>query len=161
MKRKIGVLICMALVLSMTFAVAAGQNVEKDDYATTNCRNNSPPSDPVLTGPDSVIKNRLFVIDAVSNDPEDDQIYYRFKIGEDSTPRSWNGPYNSGYEFNLRVRLIGYTGDLVIGFQAKDTYGAESDWSYHTITYTNARSRTFVFDFLLGLFPQLSRLLNL
>jgi len=161
MKKKIGVLICMMLLLSMTFSVVNGKNINKDNSEITNYLENSPPSNPVLTAPDSATKNSKFVIKATSTDPEGDQIYYRFKIEEDSPPRSWKGPYNSGYQFKLNVRLIGYSGDLIIGFQAKDSNNAESEWSYHTITYSRERPRTFAFEHLLRSFPLLSQILKL
>ena len=143
-KKVVCILVCM-LLLSMTFSIVTAQKTTKEDENQgINVLNNSPPSNPELTGPDSAILNSKFVIKAVSNDPDGDQIYYRFKIGEDSPPRSWNGPYTSGYQFKLNVRLIGYTGDLIIGFQAKDENNAESDWTYHTVTYKNAKSKPII-----------------
>jgi len=161
MKRKIGILICIMLVISMTFAVTSGQNIKNGKNEVANCLENSPPSDPVLTAPDSARKNTIFIIKALSNDPEGDKIYYRFKVGEDSQPRSWDGPFYSGYQFVLRIGLLGYTGDLVIGFQAKDSNGAESDWSYHTTTYTNSKSRSLAFNNIFRLFPILTQIFNL
>ena len=158
MNRKISVIICIMLLLSMTFTVTTGQMVKNEKNKNIIYKNNSPPNDPLLTAPESILKNRKFVIKATSNDPENDQIYYRFKIGEDSPPRSWNGPYKSGYQFKLNVRIIGYSGDLIIGFQAKDTYNAESDWSYHTITYTKVKTRTLNYYFISDNFPQLSKI---
>ena len=144
----------------MTFTISTAKNISNKNLSK-NYLENSPPSDPVLTGPNSARKNRIFVIKASSNDPDGDQIYYRFKVGEDGQPQSWKGPYKSGYQFNLRIGLLGYTGDLVIGFQAKDVNDAQSQWAYHTTTYTNARSRFFAFEHLLSLFPKLSQIFNL
>jgi len=160
MKRKIGILLCLMLLISMTFTISTGQKIIKDCNETKNSMENSPPSDPVLTAPDTAKKNTIFVIKALSNDPDGDQIYYRFKIGEDSKPRAWKGPYYSGYQFILRIGILGYKGDLIIGFQAKDINGAESEWCYHTITYTHVRSRTFVFSYLDILFSRLSQRFN-
>jgi hypothetical protein len=158
MNRKIGVIICMMLLLSMTFTVTNGQMIKKEKNEIIKYTNNSPPSNPLLTAPESIMKNRKFVIKATSNDPDNDQIYYRFKIGEDSSPRSWKGPYKSGYQFKLNVRIIGYSGDLIIGFQAKDTYNAESDWSYHTINYTKVKTRSLNYFNILDNFPRLSKI---
>ena len=144
----------------MSFTIAIGQVVKKDNIESKNFKYNSPPSDPVLTAPDSARKNTKFVIKAVSTDPDSDKIYYRFKIGQDSPPRSWNGPYYSGYQFRLNVRILRYIGDLVIGFQAKDSNNAESGWSYHTITYKKEKSKTFILDDIISLFPQFSHIYN-
>jgi hypothetical protein len=142
----------------MTFTITTGKMENKEKNENIKLSNNSPPTDPLLNAPESVIKNRKFVIKATSNDPDNDQIYYRFKIGEGSLPRSWDGPFNSGYQFKLNVRIIGYSGDLIIGFQAKDSYNAESDWSYHTITYSKVNKRTFAYYDILVNFPLLSQL---
>ena len=161
MKKKIfAVIVCTLLITTLASFSATAIKCERKP-AINIIKQNSPPSDPVLTAPNSARKNSVFVIKAVSNDPDGDQIYYRFKIGKETPLRSWNGPYTSGYKFNLRVRLIGYIGDLEIGFQAKDVNGAESDWAYHTTTYKNAKSRFFAFEHLLSLFPRLSQILKL
>jgi hypothetical protein len=161
MKRKIEVLICMTLLLSMTFSFTTAKHIKKDYIEITDFEENSPPSNPILTAPNSADKNSRFIVKAISNDPDGDKIYYRFKIGENSAPGSWSGPFESGYEFKLNVRIIGYSGDLSIGFQAKDTNNAESNWSYHTTTYSKEKSRFFAFDLLLNLFPIFSNILKI
>jgi hypothetical protein len=161
MKRKIEVLICITLLLSMTFSFTTAKHIEKDNIEITNFVENSPPSNPILTAPDSATKNSKFIVKAISDDPDGDKIYYRFRIGENSAPRSWSGPFESGYEFKLNVRIIGYSGGLNIGFQAKDTNNAESEWSYHTTTYSKEKSKFFALDLLLNLFPRLFNILKL
>ena len=161
MKRRIEVLICMTLLLSMTFSFTTAKHIIKDYNEITDFLENSPPGNPILIAPDSSAKNSRFIVKAISNDPDGDKIYYRFKIGENSAPCSWSVPFESGYKFKLNVRIIGYSGDLSIGFQAKDTNDAESDWSYHTTTYSKEKSRFFTFDLILNLFPRFFHILKI
>jgi len=166
MHRKIiGILVCM-LLLSMTFSVATAQKMikeyEKDENQGINGLNNSPPTDPVITGPDTVRKNWIFLVRVVSTDPDDDQIYYRLKVGEGDNPSDWIGPFDSGVKYVTGMGVFGYTGDLTIGFQAKDEHDAESSWSYHTITFfTKARSVNTPFLKFLQCHPYLFQLLRL
>ena len=144
MKKEIaGILICM-LLLSVTFSGATAQKMikkcEKNENQDINILNNSPPTDPVITCPDKVKENRIFFVRAVSSDPDDDQIYYRLKIGEYDKPSQWIGPYDSGVGYATGVGIFKFTGNITIGLQAKDKYDAESGWSYHTITITKAKS---------------------
>ena len=133
MKKKIiGILICM-LLLSMTFSVATAQKMIKDEDQVINVLDNTPPTDPIITCPDVVRKNFPFLVRAVSTDPENDQIYYRIVVGDDGVPSQWIGPRDSGVEFATGMGIFQYTGDIVIGFQAKDEHDAESGWSYHTV----------------------------
>ena len=155
----------------MTFSVATAQKVikeyEKDENQGINVLDNSPPTDPVITCPDTVRKNRMFRAKAVSTDPDGNQIYYRFKLGETGTPTPWGGPYPSGVQYQVDIKVEGYAGTLPIIFQAKDEHDAESGWSYHTITFTKAKSKPIispVLNFLQQhphLFPLLRLLLKL
>lgn len=159
MKRKIvSMFLCMLLIGTILppVAMAIEINTEKN--------NNSPPDAPTLSAPDTVSKNRKFLVKATSTDPDGDQIYYRFKVGEDDTPCSWRGPYYSGYQFRLNVRIIGYTGDLIVSFQAKDSHDAESEWSYVQVSYTKSRNLINselllrFFEKFMNLFPILKNL---
>ena len=161
MKEKIGVLVCIVLLLSMICTAVSAQINQTVDDKGVNYIENSPPSDPIITAPDTVMKNRAFTIKFTSTDPDGDQIYYRYKLGEEGITTPWGIPFPSGYTLSVRVRIMGFTGDLTVGCQAKDVYDAESGWSFHTITFTNAKSRTFNLAHLLSLFPRLSQLLNL
>ena len=161
MKEKIGVLVCIALLLSMTCTAVSAQIIQTEGDKGINYMENSPPSDPVITALDTVRKNRAFTIKFTSTDPDEDQIYYRYKLGDDGTATPWGISFPSGYTLKVRVRIMGFTGDLTVGCQAKDIHDAESGWTFHTITFTNVKSRTYNLAYLLSLFPRLSRLLNL
>jgi len=154
MKKIIGILVCM-LFISMTFSVATGQIIQTEDIKENSGFENSPPTNPIITAPDIVRKNWVFLVSMVATDPEEDQIYYRIKVGEEGNPSNWVGPYDSGQEYITGMGIFRYVGDLVIGIQAKDEHGAESDWSLHTITFTNARSVNFTFVNLARIFSRL------
>lgn len=141
MKKKIGTIICFMLLLSITTSVVSGQVIEEENKFIKLKSKNTPPNNPIISAPDEVIKNRVFILKFISTDPDGDKIFYRIKMGEAGTPSNWIGPFESGFEEKLRVRIMFYTGDLIFGVQAKDEHGATSDWSYHTITYLNTRSQ--------------------
>ena len=148
MKRKIiGILVC-TLLLSMTFSAATAQEIsidnDKDENQGINVLNNSPPTDPDINCPDKVRENRIFIARVVSTDPDDDPIYYRVKIEETGKPGDWIGPYNSGVEYVNGIGIFKFTGEIIIGFQAKDKWGLESDWSYHTITFVEVKTRSIM-----------------
>ena len=132
----------------MTFSVATAQKTTKeykeDENQDINVLDNSPPTDPVITCPDKVKENRIFLVRAVSTDPDDDQIYYRLIIGESDKPSQWLGPYDSGVEYITGMGIFQYTGDITIGFQAKDEHDTESGWSYHTVTLTKAKTKPYI-----------------
>ena len=161
MKKILGILLCM-LLISMTFSVATAQVIIKEDENQgINGFENSPPEDPIITAPDKVRKNWIFLISVVTVDPDGDQIYYRVKVGEDGNPSNWVGPFGSGTKYTSGVGIFGYVGDITIGVQAKDEYDAESDWSYHTITFTEIRSMNFVFRNLGIIFSRLHQIFKL
>ena len=94
-----------------------------------------------ITGKTDIVrKNRIFMFYAVSTDPEGDKIYYRLKVDENK-PSHWLGPRDSGQRYATGWGIFEYTGEITIGVQAKDIYGAESDWSYHTLTITTSKSK--------------------
>jgi len=169
-KKILGILVC-TLLLSMTFSVATAQKMtkeyEKDENQGIKVFGNSPPTDPVITCPDKVKENRIFLVRVVSTDPDDDQIYYRLIIGESDKPSQWLGSFDSGVEYASGVGIFQYTGDITIGFQAKDEHDAESGWSYHTITFTKAKSKPIISPLINilqnhpHLFPILQQLLRL
>jgi hypothetical protein len=167
MKNKIiCILVCM-LLLSLTLSMTSAQKItkenEKDENQATTVIDNSPPTDPIITAPDTVRKNMVFIAGIVSTDPEEDQIYYRVNVGEEDNPSNWGGPYESGIEFKTGVGIFQVEGEITFSWQAKDEHGAESGWSHHTITFTKSRSKpiTSTFIDILQNYPRLLQLLRL
>jgi len=84
------------------------------------------PDIPTITGPTSGKIGTEYIYTASSTDPNGDNIQYKFKFGNNEETE-WLDP-NSGND-----RTYSYTfhkeGDFVIKAKAKDSHGAESDWS--------------------------------
>ena len=158
MKKIIGICICMLLLSTFSSVVSAGIIKENKDKIVVLC-NNNPPNDPIITAPDKVKINKEIVIKVISTDPDEDKIHYRFKITERGKPSNWAGPFESGIEEKWRFKTF-HIGDLIIGAQAKDENGATSDWSYHTVTYTLARSRNIIYNNFINFFTRLLNLIN-
>ena len=160
MKKYFGAIFCFMLLLSMSSLVVSGQEIDEESAMFKLKSENSPPKDPIISAPNSVIKNKVFVTKIISTDPNGDKIYYRFKVGEEGTPRHWNGPYESGYEMKIRIRILFYIGDLTFGFQSKDEYGATSDWTYHKVTYITPRAHDIFGSTLLTFLSRLFHMIN-
>jgi len=144
-KKTISILVC-TLLLSMALSAVTAQKISienvKDGNHGINVLNNSPPSDPDITCPDKLRENRIFIARVVSTDPDDDPIYYRFNIGDSDKPSNWIGPYDSGVEYVSGVGIFKYIGDITIAVQAKDKWGAESGWSYQTISFVEIKRKS-------------------
>ena len=88
---------------------------------------NDPPNKPIKpSGPASGKPGIEYYYYAVTTDPENDQIYYKFDWG-DGSYSNWIGPYTSGKEMNLSHTWA--QGTYKICVKAKDIYDAESGWS--------------------------------
>jgi len=131
MKKIIGIFVCMLLIFPLVSA------------NSITIKNNSPPNKPVLFAPKIVISDRYFIVQAVSQDIDGDDIYYRF-----NTNNQWVGPYNSG-SIHIGILKITNDGNFELCVQAKDTKEAESDWN--CINITVIKNRCFIFN-LLNLF---------
>ncbi|UCF49454.1 MAG: hypothetical protein JSU91_06830, partial [Thermoplasmatales archaeon] len=132
---------------------SAGIVLHNEEKIIVPCLNN-PPADPIITIPDKVKINTEIVIKVVSTDPEEDKIQYRFKLGKYGKPSNWVGPYDSGIEQVWQLKVF-HIGDLRIGAQAMDVNGAESDWSYNTVTYSIEHIRYIYYNFFLSIFNRL------
>jgi hypothetical protein len=159
MKKKIGTIICFMLLLSMTSIVVTGQKIDIKNDKNIIIYQNNPPTEPIITAPDKTKIYSDIVIKVVSTDPDEDKIYYRFRLTEKGPPSNWVGPYDSGIDEEWRFRTF-HIGDLTIGAQAKDENGATSDWSYHTVSYTRAHSRNIFGNTLLNFLQRLFNIIS-
>jgi len=92
----------------------------------------NPPAIPVLTGPDSGLTNEIYTFNAVTTDPDGDDIYYLFNWG-DGHNSGWFGPFISGTLANGSY-IWNTPGSYDITVKAKDENGVESGMSpVHTI----------------------------
>ena len=85
----------------------------------------SPPAQP--EGPITGDVGQDYTYWTVAVDPEEDMVYYCFNWG-DSTESVWVGPVTSGENFSLS-HTWHQRGEHTITVKAKDTFGAESNWS--------------------------------
>ncbi|MCK4902460.1 MAG: PKD domain-containing protein, partial [Thermoplasmatales archaeon] len=101
-----------------------------DEYYDEVClttRENVPPCPPDITGDTYGIVDQKLTFQALASDPNGDDIYYMFDWG-DETYSEWLGPYNSGEEVETN-NSWNTIGEYEVKAKAKDTFGAESDWS--------------------------------
>ena len=157
MNKKITCILVCILFLSMTFSLTSAQKMKKDYQKCDNSNivlENNPPTDPSIICPDTVKKNRMFLVRARSVDPDGDEIYYRLKVGE-SKPSQWIGPRASGVEYATGMGIFEYVGEIIIGFQAKDKWGLSSGWSNHTVNIIKGKSINSPFLIMLNRHPNL------
>jgi len=95
------------------------------DFTTSGTANN-PPMKPILTGDISGKVGRSYMYSAITTDPDDDKLYYKFDWG-DGTDTDWTGTFDSN-KFCNESHIWNDEGTFVIKVKAKDVKGAESDW---------------------------------
>jgi hypothetical protein len=90
--------------------------------------NNYPPSTPSTpTGLNSMSVDQEECFTTSSHDPDEDQFYYLFELGDGSNS-GWIGPYNSSLEVCF-IYSWDSVGNYIIQVKAMDSHGATSDWS--------------------------------
>ncbi len=87
----------------------------------------NPPSIPVLTGPTSGVINELYTFEAVSTEPDGENVFYYFDWG-DGTNSGWIGPFASGVTGSAQ-KAWNAVGSYTVKAKAKDINGAQSSWS--------------------------------
>jgi len=90
-------------------------------------RNNDPPYEPYIFGPDTGIQNIVYELTAEADDPENDDLYFFVDWG-DGTQGEWVGPYPAGTPTFI-THIFTDIGNYGIKAKAKDLYGDESQWS--------------------------------
>jgi hypothetical protein len=114
---------------------------------TTQQQQNSPPNKPSKpSGPASGKPNTVYTYSTSTTDPNGDQVYYQWDWG-DGSQSNWLGPYNSGA--TVSTTHTWGKGSYSIKVKAKDTIGAESNWS-DPLTITMPKNSAFnpFFSFL-------------
>jgi len=94
---------------------------------TLNVRDNTPPTNPTITGKTNGQANTELTYTFQSTDAENDPIYLQVDWG-DNTQTDWQGPYSPGEEITL-AHTWTQKDTYTIRAQTKDIYDAESDWS--------------------------------
>ena len=88
---------------------------------------NQQPKKPVLSGPTSGKSGEPYEYTVVTDDAENNQIYYLFSWG-DGADNDWLGPFDSG-EPCKASHSWETRGDYELKVKAMDEYGLESEWS--------------------------------
>jgi len=86
-----------------------------------------PPYPPSIDGPTSGRHGKEYEFSSGTTDPEEDQIFYLFDWGDDTTS-DWLGPYNSGEDVTASHAWTD-VGDYEVKVKAKDINGSTSKWS--------------------------------
>jgi hypothetical protein len=97
------------------------------DPATDLVKGVSPKAPPAPNGPATGISYATYQFQAVTTDPQDEQIYYLFDWG-DGTSSGWIGPYASGTACSAS-HAWSQQGTYAVKAKAKDTADHESGWS--------------------------------
>ena len=88
---------------------------------------NPTPEPPDITGPTSGKPETVYLYRFSSIDPNGDDVFFYVDWG-DGTFEEWIGPYGSGQQGSAQHSWI-EEGTYEIKAKAKDTHGAESDWT--------------------------------
>ena len=88
---------------------------------------NDPPTAPTIDGPTSGAVSVSYEFTIVSTDPDGDDVYY-YIDWDDGNVEDWIGPYASGVVVTVSHSWSSEDTYSILA-KAKDTYGAESDWS--------------------------------
>jgi hypothetical protein len=150
-KKIVSILVCMLLIITTTFIAVSAQKINV-------ITDNSPPNKPIVTVPEKVTRGKLFTVEAVSTDPDGDDVYYRDEFM--GCAGRWIGPYPSGQKYSYKIFLTVFPGTYTLGVQAKDINEAESEWTYVQINVTKNKAINTPFLNFLQQYPNLFRILQ-
>ncbi|KYK34533.1 MAG: hypothetical protein AYK22_05240 [Thermoplasmatales archaeon SG8-52-3] len=121
---------------------------------------NQPPSPPLIDGPKSGKKGQTYLYTFVSEDFEGHNVSYDLYWG-DGTSDGWLGPYASGKEIKFNHTWYNM-GNYILKAKAKDTFGAESNWSEFEVNIPRNRILFYQwYQWFQKQFPFLDRVLLL
>lgn len=120
--------------LSVSLVFNADSSLTIDVSATLNSYINGKPTKPPMPiGPSTGLLYTDHTYSSTSTDSDDDLLYFRWSWGDGDTSE-WLGPYNSGDTCSAAHSWT-VSNTYQIKCQAKDSIGAESDWSYTKWVY--------------------------
>ena len=113
-------------------ALENGLPFVKSDQAGVIVKTNQPPSAPDITGDTNGLEGQVLTFEAISSDPDGDNIYYKFDWGNGQFS-DWLGPKPSGQEIST-TNSWDNAGTYNVRAKAKDSsLGFESDWSFYPV----------------------------
>lgn len=101
-------------------------DINKINVVSSTSKDNVAPDTPSLSGSLVGERNTTYIYSAITNDTDDDQLWYYFDWG-DGTNSSWIGPYHSGEQLSQSHTWL-KKGIYTIKCKVKDIYNVESDW---------------------------------
>jgi hypothetical protein len=116
---------------------------------------NQPPGAPIINGPNSGKPGNIYSYNFVTEDPNEDNVYYEINWGEGSV-EPWNGPHDSNIVIS-RDHSWDEKGEFTIMARAKDVHGEIGEWSTFEVTMPYS---FWWLDGLMDRFPFLQRLLE-
>lgn len=118
-----------------------------------------PPDNPEIDGPTNGKIGIAQDYNLSTSDPDEDMVSYYVDWGDGITS-GWKGPYNSGTNITLS-NAWSKEGTFEIKCKAKDSYGAESEWSYLEVTIprNHATHHSSILMKFLNQFPLLKEVL--
>ncbi len=108
----------------------------KDIWGATSTRSeplvvtitdNTPPDVPQITGPAEGKPGKPYLFNLVTDDAQDQNIYYFIDWGDDTTS-DWLGPYVPGTEIHV-THTWAEEGNYTVKAKAKDIMDSESNWA--------------------------------
>jgi hypothetical protein len=133
-----------------------------EPFNVTISEENHPPETPSIDGLTSGRAGAEYRYEAMSTDPDDDEVFYLFDWG-DGMDSSWLGPYDSGDTVTAN-HIWTEKDDYQIKVKAKDEHGAESSWATLEISMPKNRAINpflLFLERLMDRFPMLERILSL
>jgi len=143
MKKLIGILICMLLIVPALSVIAA---------------KNETPSVPIITGETNGKSGQTYTYSFISTDPDGDDINYCIDWGC-GDPEFCIGPFSSGTEQSDSHEWS--EGTYVIKVKAQDSNGAESEWGTLTISMPKTKDIRTPFLLFLENHPRILLLLQM
>lgn len=96
---------------------------------------NHAPDAPDIVGPTDLKIGVHYLFLFITTDPEGDNISYYVDWG-DGTNSGWLGPYGSGQDVKMVHTWVEKGNDSIKAKARDNPYGAESNWTYHPISWS-------------------------
>jgi len=114
---------------------------------------NHPPEKPLISGPTTGSANVEYEYAFVTNDPDDDDVYYEILWGDGTFEDI--GPNKSGQALSVKHKYSGM-GRYTISARAKDTHNATSEWEKFNVWMPRNKLmiKTSIFRFFERLFDR-------
>jgi VCBS repeat-containing protein len=143
---------------SFTYTISDGHGGTDTGTVAITVQPNAPPLKPQRpTGPATGKVRIEYTYNATTTDPNNHQLSYQWDWG-DGTTSGWLGPYDSG-ELTQAKHTWTKKGSYGIKVKAKDSYGAESNWS-ESLPITMPFSQHYVIGQLGAFFHLIIRFLR-